>query len=42
MGVRQCEWLSGGVTRDWKITVHAADGAGLRHCMLKARKLACA
>jgi rubredoxin len=29
-------------TRDWKITVHAADGAILRHCMLKARKLGCA
>jgi hypothetical protein len=31
-----------GETRDWKITVHAADGAVLRDCMLKARKLACA
>jgi hypothetical protein len=31
-----------GDTRDWKITVHAVDGAVLRHCMLKARKLACA
>jgi hypothetical protein len=31
-----------GDTRDWKITVHAVDGAVLRHCMLKARRLACA
>jgi hypothetical protein len=31
-----------GETRDWTITVHAADGAVLRACMLKARKLACA
>jgi rubredoxin len=31
-----------GETRDWKITVHAADGAVLRHCLLKARALACA
>jgi Calcineurin-like phosphoesterase len=30
-----------GQTRDWKISVHAADGAVLRHCMLKARNLSC-
>jgi predicted phosphodiesterase len=29
-------------TQDWHITVHAADGAVLRHCMLKARQLTCA
>jgi hypothetical protein len=31
-----------GETRDWAITVHAADGGVLRDCMLEARKLACA
>jgi hypothetical protein len=31
-----------GETADWNITVHAADGAVLRHCELKARKLTCA
>lgn len=31
-----------GRTQDWEITVHAADGGVLRHCALKARKLACA
>jgi hypothetical protein len=30
-----------GETQDWTITVHAADGGVLRHCALKARKLAC-
>ena len=30
-----------GETRDWKITVHAADGGVLRHCALTARHLAC-
>jgi hypothetical protein len=29
-------------TQDWKISVHAADGGVLRHCMLRARKLTCA
>jgi hypothetical protein len=31
-----------GATQDWKITVHAADGAVLRHCGLEARRLDCA
>jgi hypothetical protein len=31
-----------GKTQDWKISVHAAEGGVLRHCMLKARKLTCA
>jgi hypothetical protein len=31
-----------GATRDWKITVHAAEGAVLRHCRLEARRLDCA
>jgi hypothetical protein len=31
-----------GETQDWKITVHTANGRVLRHCALKARKLACA
>jgi hypothetical protein len=31
-----------GETKDWKITVHRANGRVLRHCALKARKLACA
>ena len=31
-----------GATQDWKITVHAADGAMLRHCRLEARRLGCA
>jgi hypothetical protein len=30
-----------GESRDWKITVHAADGAVLRHCALTARNLTC-
>ena len=30
-----------GSSRDWKITVHAADGAVLRHCALTARNLTC-
>jgi predicted phosphodiesterase len=30
-----------GKSRDWKITVHAADGAVLRRCALEARKLTC-
>jgi hypothetical protein len=28
-------------TRDWNITVHAVDGAVLRHCALASRKLKC-
>ena len=30
-----------GQSRDWKITVHAADGRVLRHCALTARNLTC-
>jgi Calcineurin-like phosphoesterase len=30
-----------GKSRDWKITVHAADGAVLRRCALTARNLTC-
>jgi Calcineurin-like phosphoesterase len=30
-----------GGTRDWKITLHAVDGAVLRHCRLDARTLGC-
>jgi hypothetical protein len=31
-----------GDSQDWRITVHAASGAVLRHCALEARKLSCA
>lgn len=31
-----------GKSRDWTITVHAADGAVMRRCALEARKLTCA
>ena len=30
-----------GETQDWKITVHSSDGAVMRHCDLKSRKLTC-
>ena len=30
-----------GDSQDWTITVHAADGAVMRHCGLKSRKLSC-
>ena len=30
-----------GTSRDWKITVHSAEGAVLRRCALEARRLSC-